>query len=246
MIELELGEILYGVSSLLFVGTSLLIAYKFLKRNNITFKLFGVTWALMSSAWWGSSFGIISILLFGDIFPEVIHIAINNLFIPFAIISWMNAFLRLVRWDKFKLKIATIIITIIVVIYESVLIFILTSDHTLLGKRRENTILAIRNNIFVSIFHISILLLFMVTGYYFSYRTYKNGKKKGNRQRKIQGKLLTITFTIFFISSFSEALFLIRLNTIAILTTRSLLLFTGIMFYISFFIPSFIRKLLRI
>ncbi len=231
-------EILQGSFTLVFVIISILLGLiilsKYFSLKKQEFIYVGLAWVFLSSGWWGSSFSFLSILLIGVAFSSSLFILIANVFIPIAIICWMNAIgILMFKEQKKKINIITLLICIP---YDVVIIILLFIDPLLLGEIKQS--FYYQPALLPLIFQICALLVTISTGILFSVRSMKTS----DLLVKWKAKFLLIGFISFTIGAFIDAT--IAMGALLLVLVRLILIFSALMYFLGFLLPDKIAKLL--
>ncbi|TXT61490.1 MAG: conserved membrane protein of unknown function [Promethearchaeota archaeon] len=241
MANLNLFDYIHGITTLTFVllsiiiGIRLLTKYKTLKRKEII--TVGLAWIFLSSAWWGSSFSFLSILIANYEFEELLFFSLANLFIPVALVCWIYSFSHIIYPNSEK-KI-TIPFLVISAIYEVILIILLLNPSSYpeyIGEIRDEFYYS--PGILTLVFQLLSVLITIITGYMFSYKSLKATDKKV----KWKGRFLVIAFTLFIVGALFDAL--IPMDEITVVIVRSILILSAIFYYLGFLLPDRLAELL--
>ncbi|MHA1688734.1 MAG: hypothetical protein ACTSYC_12455 [Promethearchaeota archaeon] len=236
--ELTELEILQGSFTLTFVIISiflgLIILLKYFSVKKREFIWVGLAWIFLSSAWWGSSFSFLSIVLFNYRFGEFLFILIANIFIPIAILCWMNA-LGILMYKDLKKKI-NVIMAIICIPYEIVIIVMLSIEPSLLGEIKQT--FYYQPSLIPMIFQIFALLITISTGILFSIRSMKSI----DPIVVWKAKFLLIGFISFTAGAFVDAI--ITMTPLLLVIVRLILIFSSLMYFLGFLLPDVIAKFL--
>lgn len=241
MVDLNFFDYIHGATTLTFVilsvviGVRLLTKYKSLKRKEII--TVGFAWIFLSSAWWGSSFSFLSILLFDYEFEAFLFFSLANLFIPIALVCWIYSFSHILYLNSER-KI-TILFVILSVIYEIILILLLFTPDLYpdyIGVIQEKFYYT--PGLLTLAFQLLAVLITIITGYIFSFKSLKSNDKKV----KWKGRFLLIAFTLFIIGALFDAL--IKMDEITVVVVRSILILSSIFYYLGFLLPDRLAELL--
>ncbi len=236
--ELTQLEILQGSLTLTFVlisiilGLIILLKFFSLRRKELIFV--GLAWIFLSSAWWGSSFSFLSIILFDYRFEPFLYLSISNLFIPLAILSWLHAIGKFL-YPKSRKKIVSIFAAICIP-YEIILIAFLIVDPALVGNIREK--FYYQPELFPMVFQIFALMVTIITGILFSSKSLKSDEP----EVKWKARFLLMGFILFTIGAFMDAV--ITLDPITLVIVRLILITSSILYFLGFLLPERIARLL--
>ncbi len=234
MVDLNLFDYLHGITTLTFVilsiiiGIRLLTKYKSLKRKEII--TVGFAWIFLSSAWWGSSFSFLSILIADYAFEDFLFFFLANVFIPIALVCWIYSF-SVILYPNSKDKI-TIPFIILSVLYEIFLISLLldpTYYPDFIGKINQK--FYYQPGLLTLIFQLFSVLITIITGYIFSFKSMKVEDPKV----KWKGRFLLIAFSLFIVGAIFDAL--ITMTEVTVVIIRSILILSSIFYYLGFLVP---------
>jgi hypothetical protein len=233
-------EILQGTFTLIFCIISIILGlrifskYFSLKHKELIYV--GLAWALLSSAWWGSSFSFLFIVLFDYKFEPFLYLLIGNIFIPIAIINWMYA-IGILMYPESKNKIVAIFI-IFGIFYETLLIVFLITNPSLVGVIRGT--FYYQPSLIFMILQIVALLITITTGILFSTKSMKSE----DLEIKWKSRFLLSGFILFTIGAGIDAV--ITLTPLLLVIVRLILILAAILYYLGFLLPDRIAKILNI
>jgi len=241
MVELNLFDYIHGITTLTFVllsiiiGVRLLTKYKSLKRKEII--TVGFAWIFLSSAWWGSSFSFLSILIADYEFNRFLFFTLANIFIPLALISWIYSFSHILypNLEK-KITIPFIILSLIYEIILIILLFIPESYQTYIGEIQEK--FYYKPGLLTLIFQLFSVFITIITGFIFSFKSLKASDIKV----KWKGRFLFIAFSLFIVGAIFDAV--IKMDEITVIIIRSILILSSIFYYLGFLLPDRLAELL--
>jgi hypothetical protein len=232
---LSLTEILKGYSNLVFViiafivGIKLIIKYP--KYKDINFLHVGLTWMGIVSPYLATTISFLYTSITGQLISIVIYLIINITFFPISLFLWMMAFTNLaVEGHKKSLLIITGIYTFL---FEIIFFLLLVFDPSLLGTMIPPFIP--RFELFIIINYLIMLLIFIITGIFFSYQSIK----ATSPNIKLKGKFLLIAFILVTLGGLLD---LIPTPDLVILFKRSISIAGSLMFYLGFYLPNFVEK----
>ncbi|MHA1488443.1 MAG: hypothetical protein ACTSRI_02170 [Promethearchaeota archaeon] len=231
-------EILQGSFTLTFVLISiilgLIILLKFFSLRKKELIFVGLAWIFLSSAWWGSSFSFLFIVLFDYTFEPFLFLFISNVFIPVAVVCWMYTIGHLMYPESKKI-IVSIFLTISI-LYEIVLISLLIIDPALIGTIKGT--FYYQPELIPMVFQMFALLVTIVTGILFSSRSLKSS----DLEVKWKARFLLFGFILFTIGAGMDAA--ITLTPLTLVIVRLLLIISSIFYFLGFLLPDRISKLL--
>ncbi|TXT55025.1 MAG: conserved membrane protein of unknown function [Promethearchaeota archaeon] len=241
--DLETLEIIHGTFTLTFVlisiliGIRILLKYFKLKRKEII--TVGLSWLFLSSAWWGSSFSFLSILLLDIPFNEFIYFSLGNLFIPIAVISWIYSINKMLyNGEKNWLVMVFLAISLI---YEIILIIFLFQEPlypTYIGTIVES--FYYKPGLITMAYQLFAILVTIFTGVLFSLKSIKSEEDLV----KWKGRFLLLAFLAFSVGAIFDAL--IELNEVTIIIIRLILILSSIGYYLGFFLPDKLAHILGV
>ena len=194
----------------------------------------GLAWIFLSSAWWGSSFSFLSIILFNYAFEPFLFLFIGNVFIPVAVVCWMYSIGQLMYPESKKIIIA--IFLKISILYEIVLISLLIIDPALIGTIRGT--FYYQPELIPMVFQMFALLVTITTGILFSSRSLKSS----DPEVKWKARFLLFGFILFTIGAGMDAA--IILTPLTLIIVRLLLIISSLLYFLGFLLPDKIAKLL--
>jgi hypothetical protein len=223
--------IMYGVFGLLFVIVSIIIGLKIILKykefKEKTYVFVGITWIGMSKPWWASSFAALTYLIYGVGFPVNVYILTNFSFIAVFLIIWLLAIKDLLSIKKFNIVI--ILVLIYTVIYETIILYYLATDVSVLGVLLSPVDIDL--GLLLIVYLLINLVIFIVFGFYFAIQSLKSEVP----EVKLKGKLLLLAFILYLLGATLDIL-------ISFPPNRLILILSGILFYIGFLMPNAIKK----
>lgn len=229
-------EILQGVFGLIWVifaiFIGILLIWKAISLNRNDLALVGLTYILITSAWWGVALQFITYGFFDYRLTSFQYLLVANIFIPLAITIWIYAFCQIFNPNlKKSLLIVYVIINVIWVIY---MIVALSIDVEWIGTL-EGIFDSTQNRIQL-IFVMFSIFSFLVTGLIFSIKS----MKAENPEIKWKGRFLTLAWILFTLGALLDAA--LPLTEITLILVRLILIISSILFYMGFFMPEKISK----
>jgi hypothetical protein len=225
-LEILLGSFTLTLTLISFiVGLKILLKYfSYKQKEYITV---GLTWIFLSSAWWGSSFSFLFIILFNTPLDAFTFLLLGNAFIPVAICCWMYSFCKL-AYPNLKKKLLPIYFTICI-LYEIFLIIFLLIDPKIIGTLEGN--FYSQPNLYAMIFQVFGVLTTIITGVLFS----RNSMRSDDPRIRLKGKFLLIAFISFTIGALFDAA--IPLTPITLVIVRLILISSAFEYYLGFLLP---------
>ncbi|MBN1800287.1 MAG: hypothetical protein JW891_02215 [Candidatus Lokiarchaeota archaeon] len=237
-------QFLQGAVSLGFTLISLilgiLIIVKYFKYKDRQLLLVGLTWILLTTAWWGDSISFLTMTIGGDVkyqLADPIYFFLANAFIPFMFYTWIQAFGDIVLKTKDKLRKSLVCIMVVMgILFEIYFLASFLTDYSSIGTRKS-PYYADWNDI-VDVFILFASLSFVVTGIIFSYIALE----ADNREIRLKGKFLLVAFIVFTSGAIIETFF-VDFGEIIVVISRLCGIISAISFYIGFVLPRFIKEL---
>ncbi|TFF97623.1 MAG: hypothetical protein EU547_03820 [Promethearchaeota archaeon] len=235
-------QVLQGVLGLIWVLIAIIVGIRILlKARELTRKdLIGVglTYILVSSAWWGVVIQFIYYGIFPNPLPPALYLLIANMFIPIGLFFWMYSFSETII--PFNKKIILIITAIFVIIWEIILfIFIFSDNIALVGTINEINPLDSSHGDVMRYFIIAAIIIFVGTGCYFSYKSITLEQI----EIKWKGRFLLLAWISFAIGAIMDAI--IPTHTeLTLILTRIILISSAFEYYLGFFLPAKLKEIL--
>ncbi len=237
-----------GITAVIGISFSFLLTgivlKKAIKDRSKMMLYFAIAAVIMSEPWWPYCFGYIYWLLTKNITSYEIYMITANLLLPFAVMAWIQIYAQIITPKRKKiLMIISIIYSVIYWIYFFSVLFWLPGApvHELLGViDLPYHPFDIRYMGYILFFHFSTLFLTLGTGFEFALNTMK---LKGRRY-KIQGSFMLSGWLCYCGATIIDSAF--QLNDVALVLIRFIITFSGLLFYIGFIFPLWIRKLFNI
>lgn len=245
VMDLTLYQWIHGIFTVIFVIISILIGLRILSKyftaEGQKFSEYiplGLTYILLSSAWWGPTFNFLVFVSTETPLNEIVFVILNNAFLPLAIVCWIYAYTSL--QDISRKKIIRIIYLVISVIWEIVFfILIFVSLDTLYTfEFTEAGIYYSKRTLSALVFPIIALATALLTGIHFGL----SGLKSQDKTIKWKGIFLMLAFILFVGVALLDALLPREVLWLVIL--RLILIFSGFCYYLGFFMPEKIKNIL--
>ncbi|MBD3253756.1 MAG: hypothetical protein GF383_01620 [Candidatus Lokiarchaeota archaeon] len=232
-LELSLGlfTFIWTLISLL-VGVRIFSKYFSQKQKELL--TVGLAWIFLSSAWWGSAFSFLSIIISNQPLDTFSFLFLGNFFLPIAICCWIYSFCNL-GFPSIK-KILLPVYLVICVIFDIFLLVFLFTDPRIVGSVEGN--FYSQPNLFALVFQLFAAATTIVTGLIFSIDSIKSDDSKV----KLKGKFLLLAFVSFTIGALFDAA--IPLNIVSLVIVRLILISSGIEYYLGFLMPDKLAKAL--
>ncbi len=196
------------------------------------------------SPWFPSGLGYFYWLLTGELFRYEVYLLLGVLFIPIAIIAWLDVYLSNILPDRKKQIL--ILYTLFSIAFEIYLIYFLflapsAPVETMLGIfDQKNNPTDIDYKGFIMIYLSVSILTSVLTGIHFSIISLKVEQS----DVKVKGKFLLLAFLLFGVASIFDAV--IEMDAFLLVIVRLMLMGATFFFYIGFVLPKWIKKLLNI
>lgn len=236
--DLSVIDIIHGSFGLIFMVVSLLIGFKILSKyfsiKRVELVTVALTWIFLSTAWWGAGISFITYVFYGFTLDLFWYLFVDNIFLPFALLLWIYSFCQL-AYPALKKKMMAIY-TVICIPYEIFLIIFLLIDPNIVGIKEG--IFNSSNKLYVIIFQVFAISTALVTGYLFSKKSFESDDPK----TRWKGRFILIAFISFTIAALFDVGIPVTPATLVI--ARLILISSSFLFYLGFFLPESIAKLL--
>jgi hypothetical protein len=210
------------------------IIFKYFKFKRKEFILFGLVAVLVTEPWWPSTFLFLSILIFSIPIDQRLCFLLGNIFIPLTLLLWLAVFTDLIKYKRKKMVL--IIFSIEGILFEVVFLYALFTNPSLIGTIDRN--LDINYGIYISLYHLSVLIITIITVTLFTKVTLKSD----NPEVRLQGKLILIAVYSFIIGA---TLDILSANSLILLiSARMILILASIILYGGFILPDWMKKII--
>ncbi len=213
-----------------FIGGVIIKKYfKMLKEGKKRIELIslGLQWILISSAWWGSAFSFLSILIFQYAFQETEFVLMQNLFMNFGCVAWVHAFTHVFFKSVNRKRIALVLVSTIIIIGEIIMIVLFFVDRPLIGT--QGGYFKTNLGIYLILYSAVSLFISMIVGFAFTYLSIRSDDK----QIQKRGYFLLVSFLCFLISNVGIMFFNDDIIILSIM--RIILVSGGLAYYVAFF-----------
>ena len=231
-------DIIHGSFGLIFMVVSLLIGLKILIKyfaiKRIELVTVAFTWIFLSTAWWGAGISFVTYVFYGFTLDLFWYLFVDNVFLPFALLLWIYSFCQL-TYPTLKKKLI-IIYAVICIPYEIFLIIFLLMDPNLIGTM-EATFNS-SNKLYVIIFQVFAIATALITGSLFSKKSFESDDPK----MRWKGRFILIAFISFTVAALFDVGIPVTPATLVIF--RLILISSSFLFYLGFFLPERIAKVL--
>jgi len=235
--ELTIIEILNFIFSLvgliiaIFIG--LKVISKYFEYGRREYLLIGLVFILLTEPWWPSTILFIYLIITGSYISLEIILLIGNIFLPITTLLWLVAFNNLLNYKR-KKEIYLIFI-IHGIFFEIFLIYFLLTDPSVVGEISGNV--DVNYGIFVSLYHLTILSVALITGSIFA----KVCLNSDNPETNLKGKLILLALCSFVVGSILD---IFSATSIVLLTlARTILILASIALYGGFILPNWMRNI---
>jgi len=228
-------------TSISFFLAAIIFSKAIRERSRIILE-FGLCVIFTSSPWFPSGFGYLYLIITGVPLPYVSYILTGNLFLPLAIIFWLDIYLTTVKPDRRELGlIIYIIFSTIFLIYLIFYLFLASGAPVqgMIGIIDDPTDpFDIDYKMFVLAYLSVTILLSCATGIHFAIKSIKINEK----EIQWKGRFLFIGFIFFGIAATADAI--IPMTVIMLIIIRIILVSASIFFYLGFILPKWVKKIL--
>ncbi|MHA1805130.1 MAG: hypothetical protein ACTSU4_11490 [Promethearchaeota archaeon] len=233
---LQPNEIINGFLELIFVAISIMVGImflqKYLKYRQNTLIYVGITWIAMSEPWWGHTASFLFALFTGNGLNIPTIYFISTIFVPVGLIAWLAAFTGFTYENK--QKIVVIIATISQAIFLVIFLYFLFTEPSVIAI--EVSPVDSINQPFILGYFLTVLGIFIITGFMFSL----TAMKSTNIEIKWKGKILLIAVCSYTIGAIWDGLF--ASQGLFLIFSRIVLASSAILFYYGFVLPKWIKN----
>ncbi|TXT67542.1 MAG: conserved membrane protein of unknown function [Promethearchaeota archaeon] len=217
------------------VGLRILLKYFTLKRKELI--TVGLSWIFLSSPWWPLAISFITILLFNYLLDPWFYVFLMNGFAAPGLFCWIYSVSEL-NFPQLKKKLI-VIFGIICGVYEAILLVLFGLNYELIAAQGVNFDgFNYSRSIFVMIF----LIFFIVTAFVSAILFCRASLQSENETVRWKGKFLLLGF-ITFVAAAAIDVFSFG-NKILQAILRIALSIAAILYYLGFFLPSWLEKYL--
>ena len=230
---LTTNEFLNGLTGLIYavivMYVGLRIASKYFKYKQKTLLYVGIGWLGFATPHYAVSLSFLSVLITGEPINDFLYFLIAVGFVPIFLLLWMAGFTELLYTNR--QKIILISYAIFGGIFESIILYALFTDLTIIGVK-EGPVDTDWSTIIV-IYFLPLMLTVIITGFLLSHESLKSE----NPEIKLKGQFLLIAFILWILG---QILDLFLDNPI----TRITLMISSIAFYFGWIMPEKMKKIL--
>lgn len=233
---MEIEYLVDGIFNSLFVLISLIICFYIVSRyfslKKRDFLYVGIAWMGLVLSYIPHALSFLTFLIFNESLNQVIYLSFYGL-IPITVIMWLIAMNHLLDAGK---NIILILLSLICISFLIIFYYFLIVNPNLLGEFIDKYHMHMQFTIFTRVFFISMLTLFLLPGFLFSFRCFSSEKS----EIRLKGKLLLLGFVSFGVGAFMTSNIDI---TIIKVIARSILLSSSVEFYCGYILPNWVKKL---
>lgn len=231
--DLTTNEFLNGLTGLIYavivIYVGLRIASKYFKYKHKTLLYIGIGWLGFATPNYAVSLSFLSVLITGEPINDFLYFLIVVGFVPIFLLLWMAGITDLLY--KNRQKIILIIYAIFGAIFESIILYALFTDLTIIGVK-EGPVDTDWSTVIVFYF-IPLILTVIITGFLLS----QESLKSDNLEVKLKGKFLLVAFILWTIGEILDLILDIPI-------TRITLMISSIAFYFGWIMPDKMKKIL--
>ncbi len=231
--DLTTNEFLNGLTGLIYavivIYVGLRIASKYFKYKQKTLLYVGIGWLGFATPHYAVSLSFLSVLITGEPINDFLYFLIAVGFVPIFLLLWMAGFTELLY--KNRQKIILIIYTIFGAIFESIILYALFRDLTIIGVKEGPVDTDWSTVIFL--YFIPLILTIIITGFLLS----NESLKSDNLEVKLKGKFLLVAFILWTIGEIIDIILDVPI-------TRITLMISSIAFYFGWIMPEKMKKIL--
>ncbi|TFG04058.1 MAG: hypothetical protein EU539_11650 [Promethearchaeota archaeon] len=236
--QLEPVEVLQVTFSMIFVIISfilgILLISKYFKYKRLNLLLVGVTWIGITTPWLSGTISFPMMVFLGTSLSVEIRFIIGIAIVPLVLLIWLFVFTDLVYTEKRKVILA--IYGLIVAIFEIIFFIFLFTDTALIGTYTGP--FKVDWTPFIEFSTLFFIITALITGIKFSLESMKSE----DPEVKLKGKILMAAFISFVAGAFLDSI--IPISPVVVVFTRLILISSAIEFYLGFFLPEPLKKIL--
>jgi hypothetical protein len=233
--SLTTNEFLNGITGLIYaiivIYVGLRIASKYFQYKHKTLLYVGLGWLGFATPYYAVSLSFLSVLIIGKPINDFLYFLVAVGFVPIFLLLWMAGFTDLLYNNR--QKIVLIIYAVLGAVFESIILYALFTDLTIIGVK-EGPVDTDWSNVIVFYF-IPLILTVIITGFLLSNKSLKSESP----DVKLKGKFLLVAFILW---TLGEILDLFLDNPI----TRITLMISSIAFYFGWIMPEWMKKKLAV
>jgi hypothetical protein len=230
--SLTTNEFLNALTGLIYaiivIYVGLKIASKYIQYKRKTLLYVGIGWIGFATPYYAVSLSFLSVLFTGEPINDFLYFLIAVGIVPIFLLLWMAGFTDLLYNNR--QKIILIIYAIFGAVFESIILYALFTDLTIIGVK-EGPVDTEWSNVIV-LYFIPLILTVIITGFMLS----NESLKSESLDVKLKGKFLLIAFILWTLGEILD-LFL------DIPITRITLMISSITFYFGWIMPEWMKKI---
>lgn len=208
------------------------ILLKYFELGSRDYIFVGIAWMGISNPWLPDAISLFMIIFFRTTLSPELTFIIGYSLLPFFVLCWIIALTDLLYSEKQRILLIPYLI--LAIISEFFFIYLLLKDPSLIGTFVSP--FQIRWSLFMEIYLFIFLLIAVATGFLFAFKSIKSH----SREVQIKGRFILIAFISFTVAATIETFG--HLEPLTVVLTRSILIFSSIVFYLGFIFPTWLRK----
>ncbi|TFG07552.1 MAG: hypothetical protein EU539_04585 [Promethearchaeota archaeon] len=227
-----------GITSLVFVVISFIIGlkliHKYYKYKVAELGLVGLTWLGVCEVWIPTAVSFITVLFFGLTLSPELYFILAFTYMPIAMLFWLIAITKLLYQEKKALILTSYLIYALT--FEIILFYLLLTNPSCIGERVR--LLEATYTMWMYAYLVSIASIFFITGILFAWKSLKSD----NKETKLKAKFLLTAQITLYIISLLEAFF--THGPMTFIIYKIFLISSAFEFYLSFFLPEWLKNIL--
>jgi len=231
--SLTTNEFLNGLTGLIYaiivIYVGLRIASKYFQYKRKELLYIGIGWLGFPTPYYSVSLSFLSVLITGEPINDFLYFLIAVGFVPIFLILWIAGFTELLY--KNRQKLILMIYIIFGAIFESIILYALFTDLTIIGFK-EGPVDTNWSNVIVFYF-IPLIFTVIITGFLLS----RESLRSENPEVNLKGKFLLIAFILWILGEILDLILDIPI-------TRITLMISSIAFYFGWIMPEWMKKTL--
>ena len=240
-IIMDISDFINGLFALIVVIVGAIIGIriilKYRKVKNKTLLYWGVSWCGFYQPWWGAAISFISAIFTQQTIPDQLYMFLGTFFIPIFVISWWYGLTELFLKDLRK-KIV-IIYLLIHLSFNVYVIIALMINPTDVG---EIVSFDVQYESVTMIYLLFINFTMVITGLLFA----RDTRKSTMKEPRVKSLFMIAAFLSYLIGGLADATIIASTSDVALIIFRLILMSGAILFYIGLFLPTFVKKRLKL
>ncbi len=236
----NLEILLLGIITSIYIIIVVIIAVKMIgtyHKYKVSQHLFSaIAYFGVASTYSGIVLNLISVLIFNIVPLLEVHILINGGLVTICNFFWIMTILAISNLKQKIRRVILIILGIFTITIEIMFISLVLIDATTVMTYMITPIYG-DYTLFTEIFYFSQVIVFVSFGLWMSIKSLKSK----NEQIKLKGKLLMLSFGLFFIGALSDV---VITETLLFIVGLIFISNSAIFFYLGFILPDWLKKLL--